>query len=294
MPLFDTHSHYNLEPLFSGQQTDLTQTKNALPQSLHWQKHWQNAQLHHIQASIIVGADLASSQTAMSIANQTPNLFAAIGLHPEEAEKFDTASLQQQLYSLHSLLTLAPAGRIVAIGEVGLDFYHQENRQSEHFQQLQTAQEELFTAQIDLANQSQLPLIIHLRDDQSLAYDRCLELLRQHFSFATAAVFHCASGSPSFIDQTLQLPNSYFGFDGNITFKNAENLRQLFAHVAQLHPEKVLLETDCPYLAPVPYRGKICEPWMLATTAEFIQHNLQFDTEICWTNAQNAFALSLR
>lgn len=284
--IFDTHCHYNLQPLLSGQ--PLHEQGPTLQSN--WQEEWQLAQEKGVTLSVVVGSNLETSKQALSIAQQAVNLYAAVGIHPEDA----AFTNQQQLQALLTVLEqLAQEKKVLAIGETGLDYFYLQRLAAEEARSAKEKQAQLFTAQIALANQLQLPLIVHLRDlpGQIQAHQDCLSLLRQHWQFQQAVIFHCSSGTLETMNEAMALDKSYFGFAGNLTFKNAENLRELFRLLQAKAPQKILLETDSPYLAPVPHRGKICQPWMIAATAEYAAASLAADLELIFANSLQAFNL---
>lgn len=285
MKIIDTHCHYNLEPLYSGNPFCFKVKENDPVLEMKWQDHWQNSQKNNIVASIVVGPGLKSSQKAINIANTNPNLFAAIGIHPERANKIE--NLEE---TLDQFKKLCLENEIVAIGETGLDYFYLPEK---NIEKIKNKQKKLFIAQIKIANELNLPLILHIRDKSEEAYLESLKLIEKHWNFKNALIFHCVSGSLEYIKAALKMENSYFGFDGNITFKNAEELRDIFKLVQKTDSSKILLETDSPWLAPVPHRGKICEPWMIKDTALYIERELEADLEEIFQNSLKAFKLSL-
>lgn len=268
MQIFDTHYHLNLEPLTS-----------------QWPTYHTQAIERGVVGGLIVGTDAASNQLAIEIAKQRPSLFACVGIHPENLNKI--TSLSDTIAELSKLLDQP---KVIAIGEAGLDYYRfdQEIRNVQRH-----AQHDLLVAQIILAKQYQLPLVLHVRDDRDEAYQEVLELIKQHWNFQTSLIFHCVSGPLSYIDTAMHWPNTYFGFDGNLTFKNAENLREIFRFVQNYDDSRILLETDAPFLAPVPHRGKICEPAMIADTAIFAKEQLGADLDKIYKNSLQAFQIIL-
>lgn len=267
MPLFDTHCHYNLEPLTAA-----------------WQNHWQQSRSAGVNKSLVVGTTLATSQLALKQAQIETDLYASLGIHPGHSqESTDFAS------ELHKLKTLVQNEKVLAIGEVGLDYYHLPINTDN--QVAKDTQKQIFLSMMDLAAQAKLALILHVRDRSEEAYFRTLELLEQHWSFEQALIFHCVSGPPRYIKRALEMPKSYFGFDGNLTFKNAHYQREIFNLVKSTDPTKVLLETDAPYLAPEPYRGQVCEPKMIAETARFAVEKLGLNLELTYQNSLHAFGL---
>ena len=177
------------------------------------------------------GCDLDSSRAALSLAERFPFVVAAVGFHPEELEKADVDGLAQ----LHEL-ALHP--RCVAIGEIGLDYYWDASHKEE--------QKALLRCQLEMALELDKPVIIHDRE----AHGDCLAAVKAYPGLR--GVFHCYSGSPEMAQELLEL-GWYLGFDGPITYKNAKKAPE----VAALCPlDRLLLETDSPYLSPVPLRGR--------------------------------------
>lgn len=177
------------------------------------------------------GCDVDSSRKALELAERFPFVYAAVGLHPEELEKHGGDAL-----ALVGELATHP--KCVAIGEIGLDYYWDASHKEE--------QKELFRRQIELAMELGKPVIIHDRE----AHGDCLEIVRDYPGLR--GVFHCYSGSAEMAKELLKL-GWYLGFDGPITYKNARKALE----VLELCPmDRILIETDSPYLSPVPMRGK--------------------------------------
>ena len=187
---------------------------------------------------LVVGWDVASSEKAVEIAHEFPHTYAAVGIHPENLEGVNEDSLKE-------IETLAHDPNVIAIGEVGLD-YHWFHDPKEH-----ENQKTWFKKQIDLANKLNLPLTIHGRD----ASEDLLKILSETTP-KFGAVLHCYSGSPEMLERFAQL-GLYFGFDGPITYKNAITPKE---SVIRCPLDRLLTETDSPYLSPTPYRGKTNEP----------------------------------
>jgi|SRR5579859_1742331 len=255
----DTHCHYNLEPFFSPTDND------------SWKKHWQKAQENGVKKSIVVGTDFLSSNIAIQIAESDPNLSAAIGLHPTEIEK----SFQTNFEKLSLLL---PNPKIVAIGETGLDYFHfADDSQKEIAIKTQQA---IFRAHIQLAKKHKLHLIIHVRDKNEQAYWDVLKILKDE-KYTGTFILHCISGPIEYVRQAVEM-GAYIGMAGNITYKNAEHLRDLVKSVPQ---DRLLLETDAPFLPPQAFRGQTCEPWMISQTAEFVEKELHIPLEHIFQNS---------
>ena len=190
------------------------------------------------------GCSLASSRNASLLSEKYDYIYAAVGSHPDAADEVNDAVLEEY----RNLCKLNP--KIKAIGEIGLD-YHYEDIPRE-------IQEKAFRLQLELARELKLPVIVHERD----AHEDGMNLVRE-FRDVTG-VFHCYSGSAEMARQLVDL-GWYIGFTGVLTFKNARKAIE----TAEIIPlERIVLETDCPYMAPVPFRGKRNDPGMLFRMAE--------------------------
>lgn len=263
MPIFDTHCHYNLEPLYSD-----------------WQKHWQAAQEKGIQRSLNIGTDHLSNQRAVEIAAQEPHLPAAVGLHPTDVGHEVMSDIDDALARMTDLLK--GNHHIIALGETGLDYFRLESDSAEA---VIAEQKELFRKQIVLANEFQLPLILHVRDRGEQAYWDVLTELKNNYAFHKPFILHCASGPLQYIKEAVEL-GAYIGVAGNVTYKNADSIRNI---VRVTPAERLLLETDAPFLPPVPYRGQDCEPWMISVTGSFLEEDLGIDPDRLWENAIKLF-----
>ena len=196
------------------------------------------AEAADIGAIIDPGCDLASSRLAVDLSRQYPIVHAAVGFHPENCANTTAADLD-------AVRALAAAPKVVAIGEIGLDYHWDDNPS-------RAKQQEVFVAQLELAGELGLPVIIHDRD----AHGDALALVRSHFSRDAGGVFHCYSGSVETARALLDL-GFYLGFDGPITFKNNKKSPAVVAYAPM---DRLLIETDAPYMAPVPLRGRRNEP----------------------------------
>ncbi len=227
--LTDTHCHLNHKSLY-----------------YNLAEHLQNAEQQGVNRMIVVGYDLPSSILAVELAQQYPGrIWASVGIHPTEAQNY-CAQTEQELYRLAQLPCVA------AVGEIGLDYYHKETSTSAQFTAL--------AAQREMAAELKLPLILHCRNAYS-------DLLKA-FSTAPASVYggvmHCWGGTAREAAAAIKLGFS-LGIGGVVTFSNALELQNL---VQNSRLEDLLLETDAPYLAPMPYRGKRNEPAWVALVAE--------------------------
>lgn len=187
-------------------------------------------------------------ERAVAVAEKYEGVYAAVGVHPHDAKLYDDAAERR-------LLEFVRSKRVVAVGEIGLD-YHYDNSPRD-------VQREVFARQLRLARAEDLPVIIHSRD----ADDETLEILRAEYAATErGGVMHCFGGGPALAEGALAL-GFYISFAGNVTFKKAEPLREVARTVP---PERLLVETDCPYLAPVPHRGRRNEPAFVVETARFL------------------------
>lgn len=196
----------------------------------------ENARKRGVDYITCVGYDEESSLMAIEIAEQYDNVFAAIGIHPSEAHHFDM--------DLNFIEGHIANPKVVAIGEIGLDYYWDTSHKEQ--------QKELFKRQIALANQYNKAIIIHMRDATEDTY----QILKSNKLPTLPGVMHCYSGSKEAAQQFLDL-NMYISLAGPVTFKNARVPKEVAASVPL---SRLLVETDSPYLAPMPYRGKTNEP----------------------------------
>ncbi|MGM9813416.1 MAG: TatD family hydrolase [Candidatus Enteromonas sp.] len=187
---------------------------------------------------LCAGYDLASSKRAVEIASRYPEVYALVGFHPENLEGVSEDALKE-------MEELSKSPKVLGIGEIGLD-YHWYKDPKDH-----ENQKKWFVKQIDLANRLNLPICIHARE----AYGDLLPLLKEH-PVHRSGVLHCYSGSVEMMKEFAKL-GFYFGFDGPITYKNAVTPKEC---VKACPIDRILVETDSPYLPPVPHRGKQNKP----------------------------------
>ena len=225
------------------------------------------------------GVDLPSSRAAIRLAERFPEVYAAVGLHPNEAKKFDQRSLDE-------LRDLAQHPRVVAVGEIGLDYYRDWAPQG--------LQLHVFRLQLGLAQELGLPVVVHNRQASE---DILNELIGWHEKLVAQearqadrpGVLHSFSAGEAVAHRAMEA-GFYIGFTGPVTFKNAKDLQQV---VKDLPSDRLLTETDSPYLTPHPYRGRRNEPAFVRLVAEkiaFLQ-NMPFQTfaQAAWQNAERLF-----
>lgn len=221
---------------------------------------------------INVGHDMESSLRSLELAEKYPFIYATVGVHPHDAKDVPGDYLKQ-------LKKLTEHPKVIAVGEIGLDYYYDLSPRE--------VQKEVFVAQLNLAKTVNLPVVIHLRD----AYGDFLDIMSKEKLEPISGVMHCYSGSLEVARECLNM-GFYISFAGPVTFKNAEKLKEVAAKVPL---EKILIETDCPYLTPVPYRGKRNEPSYVKYVAEKIAEIKGITTEelsqAAWQNAQRLFKL---
>lgn len=231
MELIDTHCHLTFEQL-SGDINGVIERSIAAG----------------VTGWITVGTDTKENRNAVALANRFENMYAAIGIHPHYAKDVTTSDLEE-------LRKLSQNPKVVALGEMGLDFHYNFSPSDE--------QKRLFTEQLQIAGERKLPVIIHCRE----AFEETMEILEKFAAPNQKIVFHCFSGSEKQAKEVLD-KGFYISFTGVVTFKNAEDLRQ----AAKIVPvDKLMLETDCPYMSPEPMRKqKINEPSLMIHTAKFL------------------------
>ena len=211
--IIDTHAHYDDEAF--------EEDRDNLLQSM---------QSNGIEKIINVGANIKGSRTSIALSEQYPFIYAAVGVHPSDTEELDEEKIAW-------LKEVSKKEKVIAIGEIGLDYYWPEPDRK--------IQKKWFIRQMELAQEVNLPVIIHSRD----AAQDTIEILKQ---FPANGVIHCYSYTKESAKEFLKM-GYYFGIGGVLTFKNAKKLKEA---VMEIPIERILLETDSPYLAPEPNRGK--------------------------------------
>ena len=252
--IFDTHAHYDDEAFDADREALLA----SMPEN-------------GVGLIVDPGCDLDTSRRAVEIAEQYPHVYAAVGWHPENCAPYTRESLD-------TLRAWAKDPKVVAIGEIGLDYYWEQNPPREF-------QQEVFRDQLALAQESGLPVIVHDRD----AHADCLAIVKEFPQ--VRGVFHCFSGSVEMARELLRR-GWYLGFDGPITYKNAVKALDV---IAACPTDRMLLETDSPYLSPVPNRGKRNDsrnlPYIAARIAEIKGMTTEEVAEVTLQNGKQLFGL---
>ena len=230
--LIDTHCHLDLDPLAGSVEAVLARARTA-----------------GLCGCLTIGTSLEGSRASVELARRHPLLRAAVGVHPNEADGVTDETLA-------AIDALAGDPCVAAIGEVGLDEYRQDASPA--------SQRRVLRGFLEIAQRRRLPLALHCRN----AYEPLLDLLREASARLAGGVIHCASGPPAFIQGALAL-GFHVSFAGNVTFPNAHALRQL---VPLVPDDRLLIETDAPFLAPQPVRGRPNEPAYVAHTAAALAH----------------------
>ena len=213
--IFDAHAHYDDEQFNEDRESVIKELKK-----------------NNVVGVLNCGASLEGAINSVELANKHDIFYAAVGIHPEYANEFGEDTVDK-------LKKLAKNDKVKAIGEIGLDYYYDENPERE-------IQKKAFIRQMELAKELNLPVIIHDRD----AHEDTLNIIKQ-FKGVIGEI-HCFSGSVEFARECLKL-GYYIGFTGVVTFKNAKKAIEV---VKEVPLDRILIETDCPYMAPTPFRGK--------------------------------------
>lgn len=221
----------------------------------------------NVEKVLAVGCDLQSSEEEIALAAKYGYIYAAAGIHPEHA-----ADVPEDWES--RLEALLQKNKVIALGEIGLDYHYPEPPKD--------VQKAVFVRQLEIAKSFEMPVVIHSRD----ASGDTLEILRE---YKPRGVLHCFSGSPETACEVVKL-GMYIGFTGVLTFKNS---KKAWAACAETPIDRLLLETDCPYMAPVPHRGERCDSSMIAFTAAKMAEIKGVSTEkmidIAYQNAERLF-----
>ncbi|MBL9020432.1 MAG: TatD family hydrolase [Myxococcales bacterium] len=249
--LFDSHAHVD-GPEFDGDRGDVLARARAAG----------------VRRMVVIGAvgDPTSAERAVALAEQDPDIWATVATHPHDVEK-----MTGDWWAVHE--RLAPHPRVVAIGETGLDYYYDHSPREQ--------QQVAFARFLDLAHRVGKPVVCHIRD----AHDDARAILKEGRAGELGCVIHCFTGTP---DDARQYADAgyYVSFSGIVTYKTAQPLRDAVPLVPR---DRLLIETDCPYLAPIPKRGKRNEPAFIVHTAEVVAQCASMNIEdLARQTAENA------
>lgn len=233
MKYFDSHCHLDMEPLSNDQERVIERASKA-----------------GVEKIVNIGSSIRGSKASVELAQKYPNIWASVGLHPHDAEVVTDIES-----TIEELRELAKNDKVIAIGEIGLDYFNLDKEERKK------KQKELFKAQLELAKELNLPVIIHTRD----ADNDTLDILKRYH---LKGVIHCFTGKPEFAEKLLGL-GYYIGFTGFITFEQ-EKFDHIREAVKMVPEDRLLIETDAPFLAPEPYRGKTNEPAYVVEVAKKI------------------------
>ncbi len=211
-----------------------------------------------VERIVVIGAvgDPGSAERAVALAERDPLVWATVATHPHDVE-----NMTDDWWAVHERLATHP--RVVAIGETGLDYYYDHSPRA--------TQQAAFARFIDLARRVDKPIVCHIRD----AHDDARAILRAEGALARGVVIHCFTGTPEDA-RAYAAMGCYVSFSGIVTYKTAQGIRDAVADVPR---DRLLIETDCPYLAPIPKRGKRNEPAFLAHTAAVVAEAAGMDYE---------------
>jgi TatD DNase family protein len=238
MELIDTHCHLTFEQYAGDIEAVLERSRAA-----------------GVTGWVTIGTDTQENRKAVELAGRFENMYATVGIHPHYAKDVTADDFAE-------LKRLAQNQKVVAIGETGLDFHHNFSKQ--------TDQKRVFAEQLEIARQTNLPVVVHSRE----AFDDTIEILEQFGSDVKRVVFHCFGGSAEQARIVIE-KGFYISFTGAVTFRNSENIR---AAAGVVPPGRLMVETDCPYMSPEPMRKqKINEPALMIHTARFLAQLKEMD-----------------
>lgn len=260
--LIDTHTHLDDARFDSDRDTVIARAREA-----------------GVDAFVTIGCDLATSQAAVSLADRYPFIYATVGVHPHEVKQISDSWYDD-------LRRLAHHHKVVAYGEIGLDYHYNYSPPK--------LQRDRFREQICLARELGLPIVIHTREAQ----EDTIKILKEEKGSEVGGVFHCFSGDAWLAKDALDM-GFYLSFSGVVTFQNATMLRDIVKTVAM---DRILVETDCPYLTPAPHRGKRNEPAHVKLVAEKIAElkgltepmNMDEIGQMTSQNARRLFRINVR
>jgi TatD DNase family protein len=214
--MIDSHAHYDNE-------------RFDLDRDAAIRKAFESGVTHIVNP----GCDIGSSLAAIALAEAYPGMFAAVGFHPHDASKYAEGDMER-------LKALCAHAKVVAIGEIGLDYHYDFSPRP--------VQQEVLRRHIELARSVRKPVILHDRE----SHRDVMDIVRSEKAWEVGGVFHCWSGSREMADEALEM-GFHIGIGGSVTFRNASRLLDMAAHIPD---DRLLVETDCPYMAPEPFRGQ--------------------------------------
>ena len=253
MSLIDSHCHLIYDGLVDRQNEVLA-----------------NARARGVTGFLNISTRQKEWDAVIAVAEREPDVWASVGVHPHEADAHPDLGAA-------ALVEASNHPRVIAIGECGLDYYYDKSDRA--------AQRERFQAHIEASRETGLPLIVHTRDAED---DTAAILIREVGKGGVTGVLHCFTGSQKLADIALDL-GFYVSLSGIVTFKNAADLQ---ATAKSIPDDRILVETDAPFLAPVPHRGKPCEPAFVVDTANFVAtlRGVEYD-ELAAITTRNFFTL---
>ncbi|MDD6715835.1 MAG: TatD family hydrolase [Firmicutes bacterium] len=256
--IFDTHSHYNDAAFLD----DLPAIVRRFPEA-------------GICGAVNVASDLSSIDEVLTLSKAYPQFYAALGIHPSDCAPLT----ERRLFSIRDKLH---EPKVVAVGEIGLDYHYNEPERE--------VQKEWFRRQLRMAQEADLPVIIHSRD----AAQDTMQILQEEQAHFSGGVIHCYSYSPEMAEQFVRM-GFYIGVGGVVTFKNGRRLKET---VQRIPLECIVLETDCPYMAPVPHRGErnssLYLPLVVSEIAQLLQIPEEKVIRVTYENAKRLYRLEKR
>ncbi len=254
--LSDTHAHLDFPEFDKDREEVLTRARES-----------------NIGYIINIGVDLASSRRSCQLASSHKLIFSSVGIHPHYAKTFNQNDLDE-------ISILSKQDRVVAIGEIGLDYYRNFSGKE--------SQKKMFLSLLSLANEKKLPVVIHNRQ----ASEDIFEILKSDFNIENSGVIHCFCANREYLEKFLDI-GFYISFTSNITYQKANDLRELVRYVPD---ERLLLETDCPFLSPQAKRGERNEPCFVKFLAQELAkiRNIDFESlcRITYDNGKRLFRIN--
>lgn len=262
MELFDSHAHYNDEKFNEDRRQVISSVK-----------------AEGVTKLICVGYNVKSSRDAIGIAKDYNFIYASCGISPNDIPQ-NEQKMWKDIEEIKEMLKEKDTNKLVAVGEIGLDYYwNKENMQ---------IQKEIFIEQINIANENNLPIIIHTRE----AVADTIDILKNKVNVQNKGIFHCCPLNRELVKEALKL-GFYISLAGPVTFKNARSADEI---IEMIPLDKILIETDSPYLSPEPFRGKRNDSrnvkYIAQKIAEVKQMNIEEIAKITYENAKTIFKIN--